>query len=205
MRRATLILTAAAVAALSACSTPPVDGSATPTSGGPSSAPPSSAGLPPDVPKVEHPIDVARFKQDPCATLTKPRVDELLGPRAEAKRTDGASGPSCRWSIPSTTQPRVHVIVSDFGDSGTAKFYAAKGTTYKLLEPLEPIDNYPVTAYGDKDNRAEGQCSVALGTSDTQTVSVNLVQSEAKVGTEDPCKVAREAAIRVLATIRGGN
>ncbi|MEU8413644.1 DUF3558 domain-containing protein [Amycolatopsis japonica] len=205
MRRATLFLSAAALAALSSCSTPTVDGSPTPTSGGPSSAPSSSTGLPPGVPKVEHPIDVARFKQDPCATLTEPRVDELLGPRAEAERADGAAGPSCLWRIPSTSRPVVQVIVSDFGDSGTAKFYAGKGTNYKVLEPLEPINGYPVTAYGVIDRRGQGDCSVALGTSDTQTLGIASTLSEVNVGKKDPCAIAREAAIRVLATIRGGN
>ncbi len=97
------------------------------------------------------------------------------------------------------------MIFSDFGDSGTAKYYAAKGTTYQLLEPLAPIDGYPVTAYGIKDNRANGDCSVVLGTSDTQTISIALMQSDANVGKKDPCDAAREGAIRVLATIRGGN
>ncbi|MGY6656530.1 DUF3558 domain-containing protein [Amycolatopsis sp. TRM77291] len=206
MRRATLFFSAAALAALSACSTPTVNGSPTPTNSGPGSSASNSAGLPPGVPKVEHPIDLARFKQDPCTALTKTQITELLGPNTETlPRPDGSAGPACRWSIPSTTEPRIHVIFSNFGDSGTAKFYAAKGTTYQLLEPLEPVDGYPVTAYGDKDKRAEGECSVALGTSDTQTVSINLVQSAANVGRKDPCEAAREGAVRVLATIRGGN
>lgn len=205
MRRATLFLSAAALAALSACSTPTVDGSPTPTSGGPSPAPSSSASLPPGVPKVEHPIDVTRFKHEPCTALTKPQVEELLSPRAEAKPRDGSAGPACRWSIPSTSRPVVDVIFSNFEDSGTAKFYAGKGTNFKLLEPLEPIDGYPVTAYGVIDIRSQGDCSVALGTSDTQTLGISATLSEANVGKKDPCAIAREAAIRVLATIRGGN
>ncbi|MEU3763862.1 DUF3558 domain-containing protein [Amycolatopsis keratiniphila] len=204
MRRSTLFLSAAALAALSSCSTPTVDGSPTPTSGGPSSAPSSSTGLPPGVPKVEHPIDVARFKQDPCATLTKPRVDELLGPRAEAERADGEGGPSCLWRIPSTSRPVVHVIVSDLQDSGTATFYKSKAN-FKVFAPLEPIDGYPVTAYGTIDRRGQGDCLVAVGTSDTQTLTISSTLSEVNIGTKEPCAIAREAAIRVLATIRGEN
>ncbi|MEU9690966.1 DUF3558 domain-containing protein [Amycolatopsis japonica] len=204
MRRAILVLGAAALAVLSACSTPTVNGSPTPTSGGLSPSASNPAGPPPGVPKVEHPIDVARFKQAPCTALTKTQADELLGTTTESKPRDGAAGPACRWSVASFT-PTVDVIFSNLGDSGTAKFYAGKGTTYKLLEPLEPVDGYPVTAYGIVDRRAEGACSVILGTSDTQGVSIDLAQSAANVGKKDPCAAAREAAIRVLATIREGN
>ncbi|MGW5700269.1 DUF3558 domain-containing protein [Amycolatopsis japonica] len=203
MRRTTIILTLTALA-LVACSTPQ-NGSPEPTKGGvsPSSSPP--AGPPPSVPKVEHPIDATRFKQDPCTTLTKSQVEELLGPKTETAPRAGLAGPACRWSIPSTTRPRIDVIFPDLPDSGTAAFYAAKGTTYQLLEPLESIEGYPVTAYGDKDKRAEGECSVALGISDTQTIGIPMLQSSANIGKKDPCDAAREAAIRVLATVRGGN
>lgn len=204
MRRTILVFSAVTLA-LSACSTPTTNGTPTPSSGGTSPTQSNSAILPPGVPRVEHPIDVTRFKQDPCTALTKSQAEELLGGAPEAVQRDGSAGPACAWSIPSTARPVIDVIISNFGDSGTAKFYAGKGTTYKLLEPLEPIDGHPVTAYGIKDSRAQGDCSVALGTSDTQTLGISATQSEANVGKKDPCDVAREAAIRVLATIRGGN
>ncbi|MFI9451081.1 DUF3558 domain-containing protein [Amycolatopsis sp. NPDC052450] len=201
MRRTILVLSAATLA-LAACSTPTTNGTPTPTSGRTSPNPSTST---PGVPKVEHPIDVARFKRAPCDALTKAQIEDLLGPDTETVPRDGGAGPACRWSIPSTSRPLIDAIFADLPDSGTAKFYEGKGTTYKLLEPLEPIDGYPVTAYDVNDNRAKGDCSVALGTSDTQTIGISLVQSEANVGTKDPCAAAREAAVRVLATIRGGN
>lgn len=205
MRRTILVLSAATLA-LAACSTPK-DGTPTPTSGGISPSPSNSASAAPGVPKVDNPIDLTRFKQAPCTGLTKTQVEELLGPSTESvERLDGGAGPACRWSIPSTISPRVDVIFSNLQDSGTARFYEAKGKAYKLLEPLEPIDGYPVTAYDTKDERAtEGRCSVALGTSDTQSIGISLEQSEANIGKKDPCAAAREAAIRVLTTIRGGN
>ncbi|RSM65808.1 DUF3558 domain-containing protein [Amycolatopsis sp. WAC 01376] len=204
MRRATLILSAAALAALSACSTPTVNGSPTPTSSGPNPGTSNPTSLPPGVPRVEHPIDVTRFKQSPCTALTKTQVEELLGPGAEAKPRDESAGPACAWTVASFT-PRVSVIFGSGPDGGTASVYAAKGNAYKLVEPLEPLDGYPVTAYGVIDRRAEGACSVSLGISDTQTIGIALTQSQANVGKKDPCDAAREGAVRVLATIRGGN
>ncbi|WP_081736360.1 DUF3558 domain-containing protein [Amycolatopsis orientalis] len=205
MRRTTLILSAAAFA-LAACSTP-TNGTPTPTNGGSSPSSSTSPSLPPGVPKVNHPIDVTRFKQDPCKALTKAQVEELLGSSdtETVPRPDGEAGPACRWSIPSTAEPRINVIFGNSPDGGTASVYAAKGNAYKLVEPLAPIDGYPVTAYGVIDRRAEGACSVSLGISDTETVGIAATQSAANVGKKDPCNAAREGAIRVLATIRGGN
>ncbi|MEV6905628.1 DUF3558 domain-containing protein [Amycolatopsis sp. NPDC051071] len=205
MRRTILVLGAAALA-LSACSTPTTNGTPTPTSGGTSPSPSNPASPAPGVPKVGNPIDLTRVKQSPCSALTSTQAKDLLGQSVESKGREGQFGPACLWSIPSAIRPHVDVLFSNLPDSGTARFYAAKGTDYKLLEPIEPIDGYPLTAYGTEDERtSKGRCAVALGTSNTETISIALEQSEANIGKKDPCDAAREAAIRVLTTIRGGN
>ncbi|MFC3449775.1 DUF3558 domain-containing protein [Amycolatopsis speibonae] len=205
MRRTVLVLSAAALA-LTACSTPTTNGTSTPTSGGTNPSPSKSTSPAPEVPKVNKPIDLAQIKQAPCNALTEAQAKELLGPTTEtAGQPDGAAGPACRWSVPSTTRPRVNVIFSKTPDGGTASVYKAKGGAYEFVEPLEPIDGYPLTAYGAKDERPSGKCSVALGASDTETIDIALELSEANIGKKEPCAIAREAAIRVLATVRGGN
>ncbi|RSN58391.1 DUF3558 domain-containing protein [Amycolatopsis sp. WAC 04182] len=203
MRRTVLIVGAVALT-VSACSNPTPNGTPTPTSAGTSLSSSNPASTRPDIPKVGDPIDLTRFKQAPCNTLTKTQVEELLGVTADGKARDGA-GPACTWVAPSTTRPLVSVVFSNEQDSGTARIYEAKGKSYQFLEPLEAVDGYPLTAYGIKDERSLGRCSAALGTSDTETIGVAAEQSEANVGIKDPCDVAREAAVRVLATIRGGN
>ncbi|RSN35799.1 DUF3558 domain-containing protein [Amycolatopsis sp. WAC 01416] len=207
MRRS-ILLVGAVTFILAACSPSTNSGTVTPTSS-PGSAPPTTAGqLPgPGVPKVDNPIDLTRIKQTPCNALTDTQVQEILGSAAETSdRPDDASGPSCRWSPPAASRPRVNVLFSKSADRGMTSVYEAKGNPYKLFDPLEPIDGYPVTAYGTEDERASrGRCSVALGTSDNETIDVVLEQSEANIGKKDPCDAAREAAIRVLTTIRGSN
>ncbi|MFE5505512.1 DUF3558 domain-containing protein [Amycolatopsis japonica] len=202
MRRTALVIGAVALT-VCACSPPETDG--TPTSGGASPSPSNTASPSPGVPKVESPIDLARFKQTPCNALTKLQVGDLLGATPDGEARDGAAGPACTWVAPSTTRPLISVVFSNTQDSGTAKIYAAKGKSYQLVEPLKPVDGYPLTAYGITDERSVGRCSAALGTSDTETIGIAAEQSEANVGKKDPCDVAREAAIRVLATIRGSN
>ncbi|MFI7118049.1 DUF3558 domain-containing protein [Amycolatopsis sp. NPDC049868] len=204
MRRTALVIGAVALT-VCACSSPRTGGTPTPTGNGTSPSHSNSASAPPDVPKVESPIDLARFKQAPCSALTKPQVGELLGATPDGEAREGTAGPACTWVVPSTTRPLISVVFSNTQDSGTAKIYAAKGKSYQLVEPLKPVDGYPLTAYGITDERSVGRCSAALGTSETETIGIAAEQSEANVGKKDPCDVAREAAIRVLATIRGGN
>lgn len=205
MRRIVLVLSAATLA-LCACS-PSTNGTPKPTGGGDNPDPSSSAGQAPgnDVPKVSTPIDLTEIKQAPCNALTETQAKEILGPTLEAKPRDGAAGPACTWSVPSTTRPLVSVVFGRSPDGGTESVYKAKGVTYELVEPLKPMDGFPLTAYGRKDERSSGKCAVALGASDTETIGIALEQSEANIGKKDPCDAAREAAIRVLTTVRGGN
>ncbi|OXM43322.1 DUF3558 domain-containing protein [Amycolatopsis alba] len=201
MRR-TILLVSAITLVLTACS-PSNNGTPNPTTGAANS---SSANPASDVPRVQNSIDLARFKQAPCNSLSDLQAEELLGAPTDHKARDGNAGPACMWSIPSSSRPTVDVIFGRSPDGGTAKVYEAKGKAYELVEPIEPIDGYPLTIYDTKDERtSKGRCSVALGTSDTETVSISLEQSEANIGHKDPCDAARQAAVRVLATIRGGN
>jgi hypothetical protein len=205
MRRIILLLGTAAIA-LTACSEPTV-GTPAPTSGG-TTAPRSSTvdQLPgPGVPKVANPIDLAQIKQAPCNALTDTQAKELLGPEVEVKPDpEGPAGPACGWKTPTAVRPRVNVIFDKSTNRGMTAVYEAKGNAYKFVEPLEPIDGYPIAAFGVEDERAsKGKCLVSLGTSDREVITIVAEQSEANVGKKDPCAVAREAAIRVLATVRG--
>lgn len=206
MTRRTILVFGAAALVLSACSTPN-DGTPTPSGGATSPVPSSSAGqVPgPDVPKVGEPIDLARFRQAPCDALTSTQAQDLIGPKVEATPRNESAGPACAWVTPSTSRPMVNVVFGKGPDGGMAAVYGAKGKAYKLVEPLESIEGYPVTAYGVIDRRAQGGCSVALGTSDTETVGVAAEQSEGNIGKKDPCDAARLAAISVLATLRAAN
>ncbi|MFE5565074.1 DUF3558 domain-containing protein [Amycolatopsis japonica] len=203
MTRRTILVLCAAALAVSACSTPN-NGTPTPSGGGISPAPssPASRAPGPEVPKVANPIDLARFRQAPCEALTSTQAQDLIGPKVEATPRNESAGPACVWVTPSTSRPSVNVVIGNGPDGGTAAVYAAKGGAYKIVEPREPIEGYPVTAYGVIDRRAEGGCSVALGTSDDQTITVAAEQSERNIGKKDPCDAARQAAVSVLATLR---
>jgi hypothetical protein len=203
MRRV-LMPVSASLLLLSACTT--VNGG----SAAPSGQPPASSvstDLPaPGVPKVESPIDVSHFKQAPCDSLTAEQITKLLGPGVTPKTDlESAAGPSCSVHPPEVTQAGVLIIFSTIDDRGLSSIYAAKDTKFPFFVPLTPVENYPTVAYGLADDRPEGRCQIAVGTSDQQTVDFGVTQSEENIGRKDPCEAARGVALSVLTNIRKVN
>ncbi|WP_326945806.1 DUF3558 domain-containing protein [Amycolatopsis sp. NBC_01307] len=159
----------------------------------------------PGVPKVETPVDLTRFRQFPCEALSESQAGELIGPEVQTRPDlESPAGPACSWNPPDASRPLVRVIFDRAATAGLTSFYKDKSVKYALFTPLQPINGYPVVAYGVYDARdTEGVCSVAVGTSDQEVFDVGLTLSQANVGKKDPCDVAREGAIRALTTIRG--
>jgi hypothetical protein len=198
MRRA-IILLSMSLLTLTAC-TSKNDGTPSASTNTPS---PSDQVPGPGVPKVERPIDITRFKQAPCDALTAAQVTELLGsgvtPKPEVK---GEAGPQCRWDSPKVSQAGVGVIFTSVDNRGITRVYDAQGKEYPFFRPLEPIDGYPVAAYdASGDQTSHGNCTVALGTSDHQTVDIDVTLSAENVG-KDPCAAARGVAAQVLGNLR---
>lgn len=207
MRRRTLTLICFSLLALASGCTDKTNGTASPS--GDSSAPPSpessSATVPgPGVPKVETPLDVSRFQQSPCDSLTSAESQELLGPDVVANPVvDDPAGPTCNWDVPAVSQAGVGVTYFKKTQLGLTGIYQSKGTAYPFFEPLDPIDGYPTVAFGTVDERnTKGRCLLALGTSDTQQVNISVSLSEGNIGKKDPCAAAHDVAVKVLANLR---
>lgn len=211
MRRILIMLVSGTLATAAACTTTTsgnpsaTSGTSSTTQSSPSQS--NSNEVPgPGVPKVDSPINTSRFLRAPCDSLTRDQVTELLGSGAEAKPDVAApAGPTCDWHPAGASHAAVHVIFGAVDNLGLTSVYRARGTTYKLFEVLEPIDGYPVVAYGTSDRRTtDGMCAVALGTSDRSTMDVAISQSEENVGKQDPCDAARTVAVKVLENVRKG-
>ncbi|MEV6872743.1 DUF3558 domain-containing protein [Amycolatopsis sp. NPDC051128] len=160
-----------------------------------------------EVPKVNSPIDITHFLQEPCDSLTAAQIEALLGAGVTPK-TDLAApaGPSCSVHPPSVTDASVVVIFSTVDKRGLTSIYQAQGTKYPFFMPMDAIDSYPVVAYGIADDRkTHGSCQIAIGTSDQQTVDIAVTQSKQNVGKPDPCDAAHGVAISVLGNLRGVN
>lgn len=203
MRRALALMTVALCAAGCTSTAPgqPLPAARTGSSATSSSAPAEEVPGP-GVPKVPKPLDITRFKQNPCETLTSAQISDLLGDRARIHPDPhGPVGPACGWFAQAT----VAVLYPTINKLGLTSVYRAKGRAYPFFLPLAPIDGYPVVAYGEDDPRASrGECDVAMGTSDRETVVVSITQSAARKGEKDPCESARDVAEKVLGNLRGG-
>jgi hypothetical protein len=205
--RRTLALCGVGLMSITACS-PQTVGTASPAST------PSSPGstntkqqVPgPGVPKVESPIDTGRFEAAPCSALTEVQAEEVFGGRSTAKLDAQApAGPTCTWSPADLTGATMNLIFSTVDQLGLTSIYQAKGTTYKMFQALEPINGYPAAAYGTSDLRADGICTIAIGTSDHRTLDITITQSRGNIGKTDPCGAARTVGSKVLATLREGS
>ncbi|WP_312872069.1 DUF3558 domain-containing protein [Amycolatopsis dendrobii] len=203
MRRA-LALTPLALLILAGCSdTTPGQAVPADRTGQPAPRSTSANQVPgPGVPKVPNPIDITRFKQNPCESLTSAQVVDLLGDEARiTPDPNGPGGPGCGWF----SQAKIAVVFPNVDKLGLTSVYRAKGGAYPFFMPLAPVEGYPVVAYGTEDVRARlGECNVALGTSDRETLDVSITQSPAHKGEKDPCDSARDVADKVLGNLRGG-
>ncbi|MGW4057324.1 DUF3558 domain-containing protein [Amycolatopsis sp. NPDC004747] len=205
MRRM-IVLFSAPLLLLAACTTS-TPGNPLPSSSTTGQPSPSNAGdgVPgPGVPKVNTPIDTTYFKQAPCDTLTAVQINELLGPDVTPKPDlNGPGGPGCSWSTPQVSQAGVSVIYNNVDKVGLTAIYEKKGTTFPFFLPMDPIEGYPLVAYGMLDEReTRGRCAVALATSDHDIIDVSIAQSEDNIGKKDPCTAAHNVAAKVLGNLR---
>jgi hypothetical protein len=87
--------------------------------------------------------------------------------------------------------------------TGLTAIYEKQGTTFPFFQPMESIDGYPTVAYGLVDERSDGRCAIALGTSDQEVIDVAVAQSEKNIGKSNPCAAAHNVVSDVLGNLRG--
>ncbi|WP_376774757.1 DUF3558 domain-containing protein [Amycolatopsis jiangsuensis] len=175
-------------------------GTATP---GPSSAPAaSSSGLP--VPTVAQPLPASVVQGDPCKALTDAQVDGLFTntPTRDHAADDTGVAHACSWH----DVDRGSLVTIQFvyaWKRGLTDVYAtqAKGGFFKVLQPVQ---GYPVVAYGPSDDRSRGRCGVAVGIADNAAFEADATVAQSATGTGDPCEDARNVANLALTTLKGG-
>lgn len=152
-------------------------------------------------PKVEDPLDTARFEQDPCSTLTTAQTKELNLP-ADGEKEEIPYGIGCIWRNPTTRASLSIGILTDI-EVGLSGFYAAdQRGEYSYFIPLPDIENYPAVATDSNDRRSEGVCIVLVGVTDQVAVQFSLHLSQANVHQKDPCNEAADVAEKALQTMK---
>ncbi|MGB3442313.1 MAG: DUF3558 domain-containing protein [Actinophytocola sp.] len=155
-------------------------------------------------PKVENPIDVAKFEQQPCLALTDDQVRQAgLVPPGE--QGEGAFGPSCNWRN-RESGANINLQVGDPGRRGLTAVYAGnEAGKFDLWIKLEPIEGFPAVVADIRDLRDSGECPITVGTSDEVTFSLSAKLSDAKIGKTDPCDAAVQVTALVLQTMKANS
>jgi hypothetical protein len=182
---------------------------AAPTSGSSTAdSPPSSTGNEDDLPsagapKVEDPLEISRFEQDPCSTLTTDQIQNLNLP-ASGEEEEIPYGVGCTWRNSSTRGSASIGIINGTGTGLSGAYAANEEGKYSYFNPLPDIEGYPAVATDTHDRRSSGICIVLVGVTDQVAVQFSVRLSDANVGQKEPCEVAAEVAGMALQTMKDG-
>jgi uncharacterized protein DUF3558 len=201
--RVPLIMAALSLAVIASCTTTS-EGTPVPDSSSeqPTDQPTSGDDLPSDgAPKVENPLDLSHFEENPCDALTAEDAGTLNMP-LPGDQTGDSLGETCHWR---NNETRGSVFLNFLpGDKrGLSSLYReAKGSDFPYFEPIEEIEGQPAVAYNPDVDEPTIDCTVAVGVTDQLIFSVRVSLSDANVGKKKPCEVASDVAGMMLKTMR---
>ncbi|MGH3517000.1 MAG: DUF3558 domain-containing protein [Haloechinothrix sp.] len=206
-RTATALLAVLASAALLAgCSDEPTQGSPSPTGAQPPQQPDSA--LPHSgAPKVEDPIDTSGFEAEPCGVITEGQLNSV-GARTRKIEPDleGATGPSCRWSLEPIDNGSFSGAFMTANREGLSNLYSKyQSGELGFFEEMDSVRGYPAVAADLGDRRSKGYCNLEVGVRDDLTFHVGVSASfDESPNHDDPCGAARELAALAIQTMKGG-
>jgi hypothetical protein len=202
-----LVLVMGAAACTSSSAGIPKPASELPTSDTPTSQSGENDGSGDDLPyagapAVTDPLDTEQFQQDPCRALTTAQTDNFnVG--SPGRLRDGGLGKACEFRGKADRGALVEIASLDENPRGVSAVYGAdEDGKLAFFKPLDPIEGYPAVAYGVLDDRANGECSVVIGTSDEIAFEVVLRLSTKNIGKKEPCETAAMVAGEVLQTMK---
>lgn len=158
------------------------------------------AGAPPTVP---NPLPASLIKADPCKVLTPEQAKTLFSgvePETDPAQDTGAAM-ACHWSnVDRGSTIGIQLVYA--WENGLDTVYK-KRVEAGLFEELEPVQGYPVVAYGPTDDRPTGRCNLAIGIADNAAFEADVKLADSKVGKADPCAAARDIADLAITTLKG--
>jgi hypothetical protein len=160
--------------------------------------------LPSDgAPKVKNPLEVSRFEQNPCLSLTQAQVQALnLGPQGTPR--EAPLGQACTWT---NTESQGFLDIAFLGKDPrglSATYKANKDGRWAYFVEYPDIEGFPAVASDQRDERKSGSCILEVGVSDKLSFHVGIRLSRANVGQKDPCDVAAQVAGMALKTMKAG-
>ena len=156
---------------------------------------------PDEAPRVEDPLDASSFLDQPCAVLSQQQVAEFSVTRPGEPTTTGAvaenAGPLCTWHADPGGSIGVGFLTGN--KNGLSDTYRGR-ESFEYFEPTT-VDGYPAAYANDPDLRAEGDCTIMVGISDSLAFRAS---EQGKLDAEGSCERARQVAAAALATLKKG-
>lgn len=154
-------------------------------------------------PRVEHPLDASRFHAQPCAVLSQAQLAKFGLSKPGVPETTGAvaenAGPFCTWTTDGQPFHGYGVGYLTGNKNGLSDTYRGQDR-FKYFEATT-VNGYPAVFNDLTDGRAQGQCNITVGISDTQTFRAS--ETAPSVGKES-CDGAKQVAAEVIASLKGG-
>lgn len=200
---ATLITALATLSLIIGCSDQS-NGTPTPIEGSGQSPQPGNSLPSHGAPKVENPIDTAKFEADPCSVTTNAQLKKAgFDMKAPETQPDNATGPQCKWTFSQSGYGVVAGAFVSISDRGLSDLYDQRDTTYReLFEEIPSVAGYPAVIYDTQDARKSGLCAVAVGVRDDQTYEVATLFISDNPDFSNPCKVAQKIAEIAVGTMK---
>lgn len=153
-------------------------------------------------PKVNDPLNTARYEQDPCKSLTSDQTQDLDLPTTGEIMDGVALGTGCEWFNQDTRgEVKIVFIVDD--PRGLSPEYASKNQgKWKNFDELPSIEGYPAITRNGPDDF--GGCTVVVGVADDMAFESIVQLSQVNVGKMEPCVAASDVAGMALRTMKEG-
>lgn len=197
----TVLAGLAAASLLAACSDETTGAPGTepqPTQGQTSGLPHSGA------PKVDNPIDTAKFEADPCSVITKQQLSGASIPVEETKpKPDGVAGPQCTWYPPFEWGQFTGAFLTANTAGLSVEYQKNDAGEWEFFEPLV-VDGYPAVFSGPLDHRKDGKCAISVGARDDLAYHLLLQADQEGPYYKNPCAGAKKLAAMAIQTMKAG-
>lgn len=163
---------------------------------------PQNGDLPTDgAPKVDNPVDVSHFEQNPCDALTAEDAKTLNVP-ATGEQSNGGVGETCSWRNSETRGSLSITFFSEFREGLSSVYREAKTAGWSYFERINDVEGHPAVAFNRAEEKPKYECSAVVGVTDQLVFTTRVAISDANVGKRDPCEAATQAAGMMMRTMR---
>lgn len=154
-------------------------------------------------PRVKTPLKWQSFEAAPCSLITTEQLSALGIRGVTGKVNPSAPGPTCIWQGDALSDRIVPGAGFPQGGNGLDNIYQQKAD-FPLFEPQPDVQGYPALLASKADLRSQGNCSLAVGVTDTQVAAFTIQMGKSAPRYTDPCGLLVEFANQVIGNIKAG-